>query len=102
MKSNLVKKVEDIRQEITYFNKMYEQTKNTINILEYKNKPKIISDKKINNTINSLKINKAFNIKSLNISNTIDNRMNNQIYKIKYKKISSPSPKRINTEKGNE
>ena len=102
IKSNLIRKIEDIRHEITMFNKIYEQTKNKINILEYKNKPKIISDKKINNTIDTSKIKKPLNIKSLNISNAIDNKINNQIYKIKYKKNNSPSPKRISAENENE
>ena len=97
IKSNLFKKIQEIKNEIKLYNEKYNESKNKLTILEEKkNKPKIVLNNNINsNNDQSNKIisrnNKFSNLKKLDLNNTEINNINKQIYSIKKKKlIDSP------------
>lgn len=101
IKSKIIKKIEEIRNEIRLYNEKYENSNNKIKILEYKSKikPKIIKDNKNNKTISTSRNNQSINLK---LSNETDNQINKQIYKLKYKKKEYPTQKEIDNNEKNE
>ena len=96
IKSNLIKQCDEIKNEIKMYKDFYENSVNTINILENKNKPKIIPNRKKNSVFNS-RDNKSLNIKFYIVNS--DNKIDKEIYKLKYVKNKYQSEKVINTEK---
>ena len=97
-KSDLINKLNEVKNEIEMHIIKNINTKNQKNIFEYKNKPKIILDKNNKfNTFRNSKNNKSFNLKLLNISNIEKNKINN-ISIIKTQKNQYSSQKKINIE----
>lgn len=95
IKSDMIKKLEELRNDIAVYNDKYYNSQNKLNILEYKNKPKIILDQSNNNS----KENKSLNLKSINIYRNEFNKINKQIYDIKFQKNKFPTQKHIHKEK---
>ena len=85
IKSNLIKKLEELKKEINFYQEIYENSENELNNLKNKKKPKIILN---NNTLIPQK-NQVINIKLLNTSNNNINKMNKRIYEIKKNKYFS-------------
>lgn len=91
----MIKKLEELRNDITVYNEKYYNSQNKLNILEYKNKPKIILEQSYNNS----KENKSLNLKSINIYRNGFNKINKQIYEIKFQKNKFPTQKQIHRDK---
>ena len=87
IKINLIKKLEELKNEINIYKDVYENSKNELKNLEDKKKSTILLDSI--NTIRVKKKNRVLNIKLLNVTNNSINNMNNLIYEIKKNKIFS-------------
>ena len=97
IKNNLMKKLDEIKNEIDIYNEIYEKSVNTINDLENKNKPKIIMKKNIDNNLINARNNKFQ--KMILSSNTLDDNAGGKICENKDKKNTYKSHKIINNDK---
>ena len=88
IKSEIAKKIEQVRNEIKAFKKKNQESKNKLTILESKkNKPKILLESYNNSKINS-RNNKSMNLKYLGIYNTEINNMNRKMYQIRKNRLT--------------